>query len=141
MEDIGLERHQRARQRFFKADDGTITDGRIATSRERVTAVFGARPRARSLREASPESEWVARHVEWFGHEVIVANPNDGPMYANRSRDTRRGGTCRGRCDRRASRPRRAVGGGPLTGGRRLVPHSRGAVAYLPSYRVVTRLV
>ncbi len=47
------------------------------------------RPPARILREASTESEWVARHLESLGHEVIVADPNYAPMYANRSRRTK----------------------------------------------------
>ena len=62
---------------------------RIATSRERYTAVFGERPPARILLEASTESEWVARYLESLGHEVIVADPNYAPRYANRSRRTK----------------------------------------------------
>jgi hypothetical protein len=34
--------------------------------------------------EASTESEWVARHLESLGHEVVVADPNFAPMYATR---------------------------------------------------------
>jgi transposase len=30
--------------------------------------------------------EWVARCLERFGHDVIVADPNFAPMYAARSR-------------------------------------------------------
>jgi len=86
---IGLDLHKRQRRLSIKADDGTITDRRIATSRERFTAVFGERPPARILLEASTESEWVARHLESLGHAVIVADPNDAPMYANRSRRTK----------------------------------------------------
>jgi transposase len=41
------------------------------------------------LLEASTESEWVARHLEGLGHEVIVADPNFAPMYATRSRRTK----------------------------------------------------
>ena len=89
MEIIGLDLHKRERQRSIKADDGTITDRRIATSRERFTAVFGERPPGRMLLEASTESEWVARHLKSLGHEVIVADPNYAPMYANRSRRTK----------------------------------------------------
>jgi hypothetical protein len=59
---IGLGLHTRERQLSIKADDGTITDRWIATSRERFTAVLGRRPPARILLEASTESEWVARH-------------------------------------------------------------------------------
>lgn len=89
MEIIGLDLNKRESQLCIKADDGTITDRRIATSRERFTAVFGERPCARILLEASTESEWVARHLESLGHEVIVADPNYAPMYANRSRRTK----------------------------------------------------
>jgi transposase len=53
------------------------------------TGVLGDRPPARILLEASTESEWVARHLESLGHEVIVADPNYAPMYANRSRRTK----------------------------------------------------
>ena len=48
--------------------------------------MFARRPPARILVEASTESEWVACHLEQFGHEVIVADPNFAPMYATRSR-------------------------------------------------------
>ncbi len=89
MEIIGLDLHQRESQLSIQADDATITDRRIATSRERFTAVFGERPPARILLEMSTESVWVARHLESLGHEVIVADPNDAPMYANRSRRTK----------------------------------------------------
>ena len=81
-----MDLHKRERQLAINADDGTSTDLRVATSRERFPAVFGDRPRARILLEASPEREWVARHLESPGHEVIVADPNFAPMYANRSR-------------------------------------------------------
>jgi len=40
----------------------------------------------RILVEASTESEWVAQHLESLGHEVVVADPNYGAMYARRSR-------------------------------------------------------
>jgi transposase len=88
MDIVGLDLHKRASQLSSKADDGTITDRRIVTSRERLTAVFGDRPRARILLEASTASEWVARHLESLGHEVIVSDPNVAPMYATRSRRT-----------------------------------------------------
>ena len=89
MEIIGLDLHTRESQLSIKAEDGTITDRRIVTSRERFTAVLGARPLARIRLEASTESEWVARHLESLGHEVIVADPNCAPMYADRSRRTK----------------------------------------------------
>lgn len=40
----------------------------------------------RILLEASTESEWVAQHLETFGHTVIVADPTFAPMYSERSR-------------------------------------------------------
>lgn len=86
METIGLDLHKRESQLSIQAEDGTITARRIVTSRERFTAVLGNRPPARILLEASTESEWVARHLETLGHEVIVADPNYAPMYATRSR-------------------------------------------------------
>ncbi len=70
---------------------------------------MGGRPPARILLEASTESEWVARHLESLGHEVIVADPNDAPMYGNRSRrtetDTRDARTLMDRCATGAWRP------------------------------------
>ena len=89
MEIIGLDLHKRESQLCIQAEDGTIHERRLATSRDRFAAVLGARPRARILLEATTESEWVARHLEGLGHEVIVADPNYAPMYANRSRRTK----------------------------------------------------
>src|SRR6266498_5978930 len=86
MDIIGLDLHQRESQLCLCDADGTITERRIVTSRERFTAVLGNRPRAKILLEASTESEWVARHLESLGHEVIVADPNYAPMYATRAR-------------------------------------------------------
>jgi transposase len=62
MDTIGLDLHKRESQLCISCDDGTVEDRRIATSRERFTAVLGGRPRARILLDASTESEWVARH-------------------------------------------------------------------------------
>ncbi len=109
MEIIGLDLHKRESQPCIRADDGTITDRRIATSRDRFTAALGGRPPARILPEASTESVRVARHLESLGHEVMVADPNDAPMYANRSRrtstDTRHARTLMDACETGAWRP------------------------------------
>lgn len=48
--------------------------------------IFEGRGRYRVLVEASTESEWVARHLESLGHEVIVGDPNFEPMYIERNR-------------------------------------------------------
>ena len=109
MEIIGLDLPKRHSQLSMKAEDGTSTDRRIVTSRERFTAVLGARPRGRILLEASTESEWVARHLESLGHDVIVADPNYTSMDANRSRrtktDQRDARTLRDTCETAAYRP------------------------------------
>ena len=86
MDTIGLDLHKRETQLCVLTADGEIRERRIATTRERFTAVLGVLPRARILLEASTESEWVARHLESLGHEVIVADPSYAPMYATRSR-------------------------------------------------------
>jgi transposase len=86
MDTIGLDLHKRESQLCIGHTDGTISDRRIVTSRERFTGVLGGRPPARMLLEAGTESEWAARHLESLGHEVIVADPNFAPMYATRSR-------------------------------------------------------
>jgi transposase len=86
MDIIGIDLHKRESQLCILGPDGAITEQRIATSRERFTAVLGTRAPARILLEASTESEWVAQCLEALGHEVIVADPNYAPMYATRSR-------------------------------------------------------
>jgi transposase len=121
MDTIGLDLHKRESQRCILADDGTMTERRIVTSRERFTAVLGTGAPARILREASTESEWVARHLEALGHTVIVADPNYAPMYATRRRrvktDKRDARTLAealrlgARCGETIARSRRAVFG------------------------------
>jgi transposase len=83
---IGVDLHKRESQLCTLAPDGSVTEQRIVTSRERFTAVFGDRAPARILLEASTKSEWVAQCLEALGHDVIVADPNYAPMYATRSR-------------------------------------------------------
>ncbi len=80
---IGLDLHKRERQRCILAADGAVTERRVATSRPQFSAVLGGRPAARVLLEASTESEWVARHLESLGHEVVVADPNYAPMLCH----------------------------------------------------------
>ena len=86
MDTIGLDLHKRESQLCILTAEGELVEQRIVTSRERFTAVLGGRAPARILMEASTESEWVARHLEHLGHEVVVADPNFAPMYATRSR-------------------------------------------------------
>jgi transposase len=86
MDTIGLDLHKRESQLSIIDSRGKITEQRIVTSRERFTAVLGVRAPCRILLEASTESEWVARHLESLGHEVIVADPGFAPMYATRGK-------------------------------------------------------
>jgi transposase len=86
MEYGAIDLHKQESQIRIVTTNGQVNDQRIATTRERLTHVFWGRPRMRILLEASTESEWVAQHLEAMGHEVIVADPNYGPMYGHRSR-------------------------------------------------------
>jgi transposase len=86
MEYGAIDLHKRESQIQILTKTGELIDRRIATTRERLTHVFWGRPGMRILIEASTESEWVAQHLEEMGHEVIVADPNYGPMYGHRSR-------------------------------------------------------
>ena len=86
MEKIGIDVHKVATQVCVLTEDGEYQELRMRTERESLTAFFGGRPKARVLLEAATESEWVARHLESLGHEVIVADPGYAPMYASRSR-------------------------------------------------------
>lgn len=86
MDIIGIDLHKRESQLCILTGDGELIERRILTSRERFTAVLGERPPARVLLEAATESEWVARHLEALGHEVIVADPGFAAMYATRSK-------------------------------------------------------
>ncbi len=86
MDYIGIDLHKRSSQICVLTEGGELLERRIPTTRERLAAVLADRPRARILVEASTESEWVARCLEQLGHEVIVADPNYAPMYAQRTR-------------------------------------------------------
>jgi transposase len=83
---LGIDVHKRQSQICIVTEAGEVIERTIQTTRARVSAVLGGRPRARVLLEASTESEWVAQCVEALGHEVIVADPNYAPMYPERRR-------------------------------------------------------
>ena len=86
MEYGAIDLHKKESQIRMVTADGEVTDCRIQTTRDRLTATFEGRAAMRILIEASTESEWVAQHLERLGHEVIVADPNYGAMYTRRSR-------------------------------------------------------
>jgi hypothetical protein len=60
MEIIGVDLHKRESQLSIKADDGTITDRRIVTSRDRFTAVLGGR----RPRQAPPQKRTTLARCE-----------------------------------------------------------------------------
>lgn len=84
---IGMDVHKRDTQICELEETGAVrSERRVRTDRGRFVALFGERERARIVLEASTESEWVAQTLEALGHEVIVADPNFAPMYAQRRR-------------------------------------------------------
>lgn len=85
MDFIGFDLGKVSSQLCIITADGELLEQRVNTDREHLTKWLGSRPPARILIEAGTESEWVARHLETFGHEVVVADPNFAPMYATSS--------------------------------------------------------
>jgi transposase len=85
LDHIGIDVHKKDSQLCILSLEGEI-EVRVPTRPDRLAEVLGGRPRAKVLIEASTESEWVARHVESLGHEVVVADPNYAPMYGTRTR-------------------------------------------------------
>jgi len=86
MEHVGMDLGKRESQIAIITEAGELVEKRVRTERERLQRLFADRPKARILLEASTISEWVARLLEELGHEVVVADPNYAPMYAQRSR-------------------------------------------------------
>ena len=81
-----IDLHKLESQIRIVTDSGEVLDRRIATTRDRFTAVFWGWAPMRIVLEAATESGWVAQHLETLGHDVIVADPNFTPMYGHRSR-------------------------------------------------------
>ena len=86
MEHVGMDLGKRESQIAIITEAGELSEKRMRTERERLRQFFAGRPKARILMESSTISEWVARLLEELGHEVVVADPNYAPMYAQRSR-------------------------------------------------------
>jgi transposase len=86
VDDIGMDLGKKESQIAVITEAGELVEKRLRTERERLRQYFKDRPKAKILIEASTISEWVARLVESLGHEVVVADPNYAPMYAQRSR-------------------------------------------------------
>src|SRR5437867_799184 len=82
MDYVGIDVHKKESQICVLREGGQVRECRVPTEPRRFAEVLGGRSPARILREASRESEWVARCLEELGHEVIVTDPNFAPMDA-----------------------------------------------------------
>lgn len=84
---IGIDVHKKHSQICILDDSGELaSELRVPTSRPDLADVLGIYRGARVLIESCTPSEWVARHLESLGLEVIVADPGFAPMYATRSK-------------------------------------------------------
>jgi len=82
-----IDLHMRYSQiRIVDAAGQVLRDQRVVTSRERLVQVFDGVGPLRILLETGTESEWVAQALEAAGHDVVVADPNYGPMYGDLTR-------------------------------------------------------
>lgn len=86
MDWIGLDVHKRDTQVCVLTDTGAVEERRVPSTPAGLSAALGGRAPAAVLLEAATESEWVARHLEAYGHAVTVADPNYAPMYGTRTR-------------------------------------------------------
>jgi hypothetical protein len=118
MEHGAIDLHKKEGEVRIVTEGAEIIDRRIATTRDRLTAVLGPAAHACCSRPRPRVSG--SRGTETLGHEVIVADPNFTAMYGHRSRRHQDGST---RCGR--------VGGGVSPGCYRVV-HRR-----LPAQRLV----
>ena len=77
-----IDLHARSSEiRIIDAEGRVVRHRRVKTTREQVVHAFDGQGPMRILVEASTESEWVAQALEAVGHELVVADPNYGPMY------------------------------------------------------------
>jgi transposase len=82
-----IDLHMRHSQiRIVDAEGKVQRERRIVTSREQFVKEFTGFGAMRILMETGTESEWVAQTLEAAGHEVVVADPNYGPMYGDMTR-------------------------------------------------------
>ncbi len=132
MDHIGMDAGMKSSHVCELTEGGEVIERQIRTERGRLQEVFGNRPKARILIEASTESEWIACCLEELGHEVIVADPNYAPMYAHRSR--------RIKTDRRdAHALAKACQLGAYRAAHRTSPHQRDARALLGVREMLVR--
>jgi transposase len=77
-----IDLHARSSEiRIVDAEGRVLRHRKVKTTRAELVTAFQGYGRMRILVEASTESEWVAQALEDADHEVVVADPNYGPMY------------------------------------------------------------
>jgi transposase len=87
MHHVGIDLHKRECQICVIDDAGDVVrEKRIKTTREALSELFARLEKSKAIVEASSESEWVARHLESLGVEVVVADPSYEAMYLHRHR-------------------------------------------------------
>jgi transposase len=68
-------------------EEGNVTDrGRVRTLEEDLSALFKPMLRARIAIETGTHSGWIARLLEQFQHEVIVANAREVKLITRSNR-------------------------------------------------------
>lgn len=84
---IGIDVHKMQSQICILDEQGAVSyETRVPTTRPDLADVLRAYLPARIVIEACTPAEWVARHLESLGFEVIVADPSFAPMYATRDK-------------------------------------------------------
>jgi transposase len=88
-----------------------LAESGVATTRQALGRVFGARKRCRIALEVGTHSPWASRLLERLGHEVIVANAREVRSISQSSRkDDRRDARMLARADPQLLRPIRHRG-------------------------------
>jgi transposase len=84
---VGFDLGKRNSQLCIGQPDGIILrQVRVPTTRAGISLALAPYGPCQVLLEASTSSEWVARHLEAEGHDVVVGDPRFGPMYAQRDK-------------------------------------------------------
>lgn len=77
-----IDLHMRNSQiRIIDGEGRVLRDRRVPTTAEGLVAALRGVGTVRILLEASTERDWVAQTLEAAGYAVVVADPNDAPMY------------------------------------------------------------
>jgi Transposase and inactivated derivatives len=84
---IGMDLGDRNSRYCLLSDDGVILrEDQVATTKSGMVETFGRMGRTRIALEVGTHSPWVARLLQSFGHEVIVANPRQVKLITESSR-------------------------------------------------------